>query len=44
MYSNERGCTSQSTAHLTEFWKAVQSSVNTSDVGVSSSLYFFLID
>lgn len=31
-------------AHLTEFWKAVQSSVNTSEVGVSSNLYFFLID
>lgn len=30
--------------HLTEFWKAVQSSMNTSEVGVSSNLYFFLID
>lgn len=44
MCSNEEGCGSQSSAHLTEFWKAVQSSVNTSEVGVSSSLYFFLMD
>lgn len=32
------------TDHLTEFWKAVQSSWNTDELGVSSSLHFFLID
>lgn len=30
--------------NLTEFWKAVQSSWKTDELGVSSSLHFFLID
>lgn len=30
--------------YLTEFWKEVQSSWKTDELGTSSSLHFFLID